>query len=121
MKRKLLNPLTLIICSFLFVIALAADLNGSWVGVIVVPGNAQEFDVSYDFKVDGTKLTGTASSPAGNVTIDNGKIDGDKFSFSVTVQGTDYPHTGKLYADSCAMDIDFGGVKSHFKIVRPKK
>jgi hypothetical protein len=120
MKRKLLNPLALIICSFLFVIAIAADLNGKWVGVISIPGGGQDLDVAYNFKVDGEKLTGTASSPTGDVPIENGKISGDKFSFSVNVNNTDYPHTGKIYADSCAVDIDFGGAKSHFIIKRAK-
>lgn len=120
MKRKLLNPLALIICSLLFVIAVAADLNGKWVGVINIPGG-QDLDVAYTFKVDGEKLTGTATSPTGDVPIDNGKISGDKFSFSVNVNGTDYPHIGKIYPDSCALDIDFGGVKSHFIIKRPKQ
>jgi len=120
MKKKFLNPLTLI-CSLLFVVAfIAADLNGKWVGVISIPGG-QEIDVSYNFKVDGEKLTGTASSPSGDVSIDNGKINGDKFSFSVNVNGTEYPHTGKLYQDSCGMDLDFGGAKSHFVIKRPKQ
>jgi len=119
MKRKLFNPITLI-CSLLFVVAfIAADLNGKWVGSINVPGG-QQLSVSYTFKVDGDKLTGTATSPAGEVPIDNGKVDGDKFSFSVNVSGTDYPHTGKLYADSCGIDIDFGGAKTHFVVVRPK-
>lgn len=120
MKRKLLNPLALIICSFLFIIATTADLNGKWVGVINIPGGSQYLDVAYNFKVDGEKLTGTATSPSGDVPIDNGKISGDKFSFSVNVDNTVYPHTGKIYADSCAVDIDFGGEKSHFIIKRPK-
>ena len=37
---------------------------------------------------------------------------------SVNVSGTDYPHKGKAYPDSCAMDIDFGGSSSHFVIKR---
>jgi len=120
MKRKLFNPIALVICAFVFVIAIAADLNGKWVGVIAIPGG-NNLDVSYTFKVDGNKLTGTATSPNGDVSIDNGKIDGDKFSFSVNVGGTDYPHVGKLYADSCAVDIDFGGAKTHFVLTRPKQ
>jgi len=118
MKRKLFNPIALI-CSFLFVIALAADLNGKWVGVLPTP-DGNSLDVAYNFKVDGDKLTGTASSPAGEIPINNGKVSGDNFTFSVNVSGTDYPHTGKMYADSCGVDVDFGGVKSHMKLTRPK-
>src|ERR1700744_5534447 len=119
MKRK---PITLIAiaCSLLlFVAAIAADLNGKWTGTLPTP-DGNSLDVSYTFKVDGNKLTGSASSPAGDVTIENGKVDGDKFSFSVNVGGQDYPHTGKLYADSCGVDVDFGGPKSHMKLTRAK-
>lgn len=119
MKRKFLNPIALL-CCFLFVIALVADPNGKWTGVIKVP-NGGDLNVSYNFKVDGDKLTGTAESPSGEVTIEKGKINGDKFSFSVNVDGTDYPHTGKFYADSCGLDIDFGGLKVHTTLVRPPK
>jgi hypothetical protein len=119
MKKKLCNPLVIIGC-FLFVITLIGDLSGKWTGVIYTPdGNSLE--VAYNFKVDGSKLTGTAVSPAGEVNIDNGKIDSDKFSFTVNVNGTDYPHTGKMYADSCGLDIDFGGVKVHTKLLRSSK
>jgi hypothetical protein len=75
MKRRLINPLALVIGALIFVIAIAADLNGKWVGVITVPGGS-DLDVSYNFKVDGTKLTGVATSPNGDVPIDNGKVDG---------------------------------------------
>ena len=116
MKRKLLLTTALLSC-FIFVMAAIASLDGKWKGVIQVPGNG-DLPVSYIFKVDGDKLTGTAESQAGVVTIDNGKITGDTFSFKVTVDGTDYPHKGKMYADSCGMDIDFGGTPVHFTIKR---
>jgi hypothetical protein len=119
MKRKLFNPLLLITGFFIFIAAIA-DLSGKWTGTITIPGG-DDLAVAYDFKVDGTKLTGTADSPAGSVTIDNGKIDGDKFTFSVNVNGTDYPHSGKVYADSCSLDIDFGGQKAHTILKRPVK
>jgi len=118
MKKKLFNPIALI-CSLLFVIAVLADPNGKWVGTIAIPDGSQ-LDLSYNFKVDGDKLTGTASSPAGDAPVDNGKIMGDKFTFSVNVNGTDYQHSGKFYADSCALDIDFGGMKVHTTLKRPK-
>lgn len=99
--------------------AIVADITGKWSGTLATP-DGQEIAVSYNFKVDGDKLTGTAESPQGTVTVDDGKIDGDKFSFKVNVSGTDYPHTGKIYADSLAMDIDFGGAKAHFIVKKDK-
>ena len=100
-------------------LAAFADLNGKWSGVINSP-DGQALDVTYNFKVDGEKLTGTAVSPMGEINVEDGKVKGDTFSFSVNVSGTDYPHKGKMYADSCGMDIDFGGNWSHFVVKRVK-
>ena len=116
MKRKLFNPLALI-CCFLVAVAITADLTGKWTGILKTP-DGNELTVTYNFKVEGDKLTGTAESPAGVVTIDDGTVTGDTFKFKVTVDGNDYPHTGKMYADSCGIDIDFGGMKVHTTVTR---
>jgi hypothetical protein len=116
MTKKLLISVALLSC-FIFIMAVVADLAGKWKGVIRTP-DGSEIPVTYNFKVDADKLTGTAESQAGTVTIDNGKITGDTFSFKVTVDGNDYPHKGKIYADSCGVDIDFGGSPVHFTIKR---
>lgn len=96
------------------------NLNGKWSGIINTPdGNSLE--AVYNFNVDGEKLTGVVSSPMGEITLENGKVKDNNFSFSVNVSGTDYPHTGKAYADSCAVDIDFGsGQSSHVVLKRVK-
>jgi hypothetical protein len=118
MKRKLFNPIALV-CCFFVIAAVIADLNGKWTGVIKTP-DGNDLQVTYNFKVDGAKLTGTAESPAGTVSVDDGSITGDTFKFKVTVDGNDYPHSGKMYADSCGLDIDFGGTKVHTTLTRPK-
>ena len=117
MKRKLFNPIALACCFIVFAAFVVADLNGKWTGVIKTP-DGNDLEVSYNFKVDGDKLTGTAESPAGQVTVDDGKINGDTFTFKVTVDGNDYPHSGKVYADSCGLDIDFGAQKIHTTLKR---
>jgi hypothetical protein len=116
MKRKLLNPITLVCCLFM-VVAAIADLNGKWVGAIKTP-DGNDLTVIYSFKVDGDRLTGTAESPAGTVSLDSGRVSGDTFKFQVTVNGNVYPHSGKIYADSCGLDIDFGGQKTHTTLKR---
>ena len=118
MKLKLLIT-TALVCCFMICMAIVADLTGKWTGSIHTP-DGNDLPVTYNFKADGTTLTGTAESPQGTIPIDNGKIDGSNFSFKVTVSGMDYPHTGTMYADSCGVDIDFGGQKAHFKIIRAK-
>jgi hypothetical protein len=117
MKRKFFNPIALACCFIIVAAFTIADLSGKWTGVIKTP-DGNDLQVTYNFTVDGDKLSGTAESPAGQVTVDNGKITGDTFTFKVTVDGNDYPHTGKMYADSCGLDIDFGGQKVHTTLKR---
>ncbi len=118
MKSKIFIT-TALVCCFVVCMAIVTDLTGKWTGFIRTP-DGNDLPVTYNFKADGTKLSGTAESPQGTVTIDDGKIDGSNFTFKVNVNGTDYPHTGKMYTDSCGMDIDFGGQKAHFTIKRYK-
>jgi hypothetical protein len=119
MKRRLFQMLLGAAC-FMLVMAMFEDLNGKWTGVINTP-DGQALNATYDFKVVGETLTGTAESEAGVLDIENGKVAGDDFTFSVTVDGTGYPHTGKVYKDSCGLDIDFGGTKVHTTLMRAPK
>jgi hypothetical protein len=116
MKRNLFSSVALLCCFFVLIVAIA-DLNGKWTGTIKTP-DGNELPLTYNFKVDGNKLTGTGESPAGAVAIDSGKVSGDMFTFQVTVEGNTYAHAGKIYADSCGLDIDFGGQKIHTTLKR---
>jgi hypothetical protein len=57
----------------------AADITGKW------KAQAQGSDITLDFKVNGTTLTGTIenSQMPGPVEIKDGKIDGDNVSFTI--------------------------------------
>ncbi len=64
----------------------AADFSGTWTGAMT--GGNGGFQLSFSFKQDGTALTGTVQGPQGDpIAITNGKIDGDKISFTVVIQG----------------------------------
>ena len=64
--------------------AFAADVDGKWSGTMSTPGG--DFPVGFVFKADGAKLTGTMIGMDGmELPIANGKIDGDKISYSVTI------------------------------------
>ena len=64
-------------------LAMAADVNGKWVAQ--VPGRGgQTRETTFNFKVEGTKLTGTVSGMQGDNPISDGKIAGDDISFTVT-------------------------------------
>jgi hypothetical protein len=104
MKMKwLLLPLAMLA---LALAAWAADISGTWKGAAQTPNGPIER--TFNFKVDGNKLTGdTTSEVFGKSTIEDGKIDGDTISFTITVtyQGNEGKanYTGKVKGDQ----IDF--------------
>ncbi len=62
----------------LMISAKAGDISGTW----IAPTPA--FNVTFDFKVDGTILTGTVKThPSDETEIKDGKIKGDKLSFYI--------------------------------------
>lgn len=103
-KKSLMLPLAVLA---LAVAASAADISGTWKGTAQTPAGTTER--TFNFKVDGNKLTGdTTSDMFGKSTIDDGKIDGDTITFTVTidVQGNQakISYTGKIKSDD---EIDF--------------
>jgi len=121
MKRKLFTTTTLLFCVAVC-FAVVADLTGKWTGTLKA-NEGSEFPVNYEFKVDGNKLTGTGSTPNGEVPIADGKITGDTFSFTVPYDGMDIKNTGKFYAsgDSIGLDVDYNGNNLHAMLKRNDK
>jgi hypothetical protein len=78
----------------------ATDITGTWAGDMAGPdGGAGGFHLSFTFKQDGDKLTGTVQGPQGDpIAITDGKIDGDKISFKVNVNGMTIIHDGTINA-----------------------
>ena len=63
----------------------AADVNGKWTAQ--VPGRGGETrEATFNFKADGTQLTGSVTTPRGEVPISDGKIDGDDISFAQVME-----------------------------------
>lgn len=80
--------------------------------------NGDQYPLTYNFKITGDKLTGTVLTPKGELPVDDGKIAGDKFTFSVTLGDMEIPHSGKFYGDSIAVDIEANGAKVHTRLLR---
>jgi hypothetical protein len=106
--KKLIVVTAAFVLTFGVCFAAINTLTGKWAGQVVLPGN-QNFQLGYNFKVDSGKLTGTALTPAGEVNITDGMINGDDFSFNVPVPNGNAPHAGKLYADSIALHLVYQG------------
>ena len=80
----------------------AADITGKWTAQ--VPGrDGQTRETTFDFKVDGEKLTGTTSTPGGDVPISDGTVKGDDVAFNVAMSfnGNDVKlvYKGKVAGD----------------------
>ena len=110
---------TALVCSIMLCFAAIADLSGKWTASFKTQ-DGSDFPLTYNFKIDGDKLTGTVGSPQGEIPMTDGKINGADFSFTVSVNGTDIKNVGKYYAaaDSAGIDVDIGEMKSQMALKR---
>lgn len=79
-----------------------AKLAGSWEGKIARQ-DGEEMTMTFLFKIDGEKLTGTVTSPRGEREISDGKAKGDELSFSVKLGENAIEYQGKLADDKIKM------------------
>jgi hypothetical protein len=115
MKKKI-SIIALLVCSFVAAFAAFADLNGKWKGTLKF--GDFEMPLTYTFKVDGETLTGAVTTDQGDLPISNGKVKGNDFTFTLDIQGTAMPQTGKYYGDSTVITSEFQGQKTHLKLTR---
>jgi hypothetical protein len=68
-------------------LAFGADVTGKWTASFDTQIGVQNY--TYNFKVDGSKLTGTAKSQFGETAITEGTVNGDDIAFveSLDMQG----------------------------------
>ena len=88
--------------------AFAANIDGKWQGEIV----GQDMKIAFNFKADGNKLTGTHIVNDKETAIEDGKIEGNKISFTVTLnmgQEMKIPHKGTISGDEIKMTYEMMG------------
>jgi hypothetical protein len=100
--------------------ASAADIGGNWKGTADGPNGTIER--TFAFKVDGHKLTGeTTSNMFGKSTIEDGKVDGDDVSFTLTVnvQGNEgkVNYKGKVDGDTIKFTVEVQAVGQTLEMV----
>ncbi len=78
-------------------------IDGKWIGIAKSPQG--DMELTFTFKVDGDKLTGTDSSSIGVIALTNGTVNGNEFSFDVDVQGMNINHKCK-YLDDDTIDVN---------------
>jgi len=121
MNRAITPRLALVVtlCVVAFAPLRAADVDGKWSGSIDTPMGA--IPIEFNFKADGATLTGSMGGPdGGQIPIKNGKIDGNKISFNVSVDfggmTLDFVYTGSLSGDTLQMSSDFMGMPFTFSM-----
>jgi len=85
-------------------------LDGNWKGTRETPNGT--FEVNYTFKVEGTTLTGTWKTQFGETKLENGKVDGKKFSYTISFNDRKIEYTGEVVNDDeLALKNEMGEMK----------
>ena len=72
-------------------------IDGTWKGSRETPNGTMEF--TYTFKVQADTLTGVIKSQYGETPLENGKVDGKKFSYSISFNDRSIDFTGELVSE----------------------
>jgi hypothetical protein len=111
--------LLIVFLGFLAATLGAADVGGKWTGDVNTP-DGQSLSLTFTFKVDGGKVTGSVSGPTGDIDISDGKIDGETLQFGLSVdaggQQMSFKCTGKLAGDDQMKITMDGGGDLNFQI-----
>ncbi|MCA0363399.1 MAG: hypothetical protein LCH67_05100 [Bacteroidetes bacterium] len=103
MFKKILS--TAIIVFSLSLASFAQDINGKWNGKVM-----DQFEVSYTFKAEGEKLTGSTVGPEGNeIILKDGKIKGNDIEFVLNIMDQDIKMVGKLESDTLKLKFNMMG------------
>jgi hypothetical protein len=119
MRYCALVAVMLLVAGFAF----GADVDGKWTTTMSGMGGG-DMTLGYEFKAEGTTLTGTHTGPDGNVVpIKNGKIDGNNISFSIVIdmQGQEMTleHKGVVVsADEIKLTLDMMGQATEMVLKR---
>jgi hypothetical protein len=84
----------------------AADATGKWKGTLETDNGSLE--IEYDFKAEDGKLTGTASSQMGTISISDGKVEGETLTFTIATGEYTVIHKGIVSGDEMKISADVG-------------
>jgi hypothetical protein len=90
-------------------LSFAADLSGKWKGDLKMQ-DGSNLEISFVFKVDGEKLTGTVTNTFGEEQITDGVVKGDDVSFVILAGGGQFRivYKGKLAGDDLKLTVTVG-------------
>src|SRR5690349_20852992 len=102
--------------------ASAADVAGTWKANVDTPNGAME--ISFVFKVDAGKLTGTLNGPGGEAPISEATLEGNKIAFAVVrdFNGNEFKlnYKGTFDDKEMKLTLSFPGADQTFDFVAKK-
>jgi len=90
-------------------------IDGNWKGTRETPNGT--FEINYTFKVEGNVVTGIWKTQFGEVKLEDGKIEGKKFSYTISFNYTKMTSTAELINDD---EIVVKNERGEMKLTRVK-
>jgi hypothetical protein len=90
-------------------------IDGNWKGTRETPNG--NFEINYTFKVEGNVLNGTWKTQFGETKLEKGKVDGKKFSFTISFNDLTIENTGELVNEN---EIVIKNERGELKLTRVK-
>ncbi len=113
MRKLLILPVMFVFAAFVSV----SGIEGKWVAEMDSPNGPVQ--LTYNFEVDGDTLTGTVEGGMGDITIENGKVDGNTFSFDTSFNDFTVNHKCTLNEDdTITMKFNFGQQEQEMTLTR---
>ncbi len=113
MKRFI--ALLTVLMAFSFLAMAAEEATGNWKATLDTPNGPMA--LSFALKVDAGKVTGTMGSEMmGSIPISEGKIDGDKISFTVNGQMGAMHAVGTVSGDTLKLTMTVGDGQFTFDV-----
>ncbi|WP_229311673.1 3-keto-disaccharide hydrolase [Larkinella rosea] len=102
MKKTLFTSFFLALLSI--TISVAGPVDGKWIGKI-----GDDYAITLNLKTEGDKLTGTIGNASGELPINEGKVNGNDFSFNSVYQNNTIPIKGRIEGDKMYITVSFNG------------
>jgi hypothetical protein len=111
--KYLFTAALLIVCLTAFA---QNPIDGNWKGTRETDNGT--FEINYTFKVEGNELKGTWKTQFGEASLENGKVDGKKFSYSISFNGMTINSTGEVISEN---EILIKNERGEMKLARVKE
>ena len=91
------------------------NIDGKWKGTRETPNGT--FEINYTFKVEGKELKGIWKTQFGETPLENGKIEDNKLSFSISFNDRKIDNTGEVVNEN---EIVIKNERGEMKLTRVK-